>query len=204
MADITGLKSRLRRKRSDRLASENSFNSGLAEVPASGPHQPDGTVDRVHDSAAGLVEQRFENSGTEVLGTGIDEIDEAGAAVEFGEKKSGVGLTLGAFNPLKARSDGAVFAAAFAQDAASVAAHTHGWLCLGSKKVERKLRENVKNKSGRDRWSVRRLFKGVKKRKSEGTWVCLKVERSGFPRKQGVWDIWFSSFLGKVCPLSQY
>lgn len=114
-------------------------------------------MDRVDDSAAGLVEQRFENSGTEILGTGIDEIDEAGAAVEFGEKKSGVGLTLGAFNPQKARSDGAVFAAAFAQDAASIAAYTHRWLwaCyLGSteaRNLRGKLRENAKNGNGGDR-----------------------------------------------------
>lgn len=40
-----------------------------------------------------------------MIGAGIDEINEAGTAVEFGEEESGVGLRLGGFDPLKTGSD---------------------------------------------------------------------------------------------------
>lgn len=64
-------------------------------------------------------------TGTEVIGAGIDEVDEAGAAVEFSEEDGGVGLGFGRFNPMKAGSQGAVLTAAFAEDSAAIAAHSH-------------------------------------------------------------------------------
>lgn len=60
-----------------------------------------------------------------MLGAGGDEVDEAGAAVELGEEDGGVGLRIGAANPLQAGADGAVVAAPLAQHAAPVAAHPH-------------------------------------------------------------------------------
>lgn len=62
----------------------------------------------------------------EVVGSGVDEVHEAGAAVEFGEEDGGVCLGLGGFDPLEAGPDAAVVAAALAEDAATVAAHPHG------------------------------------------------------------------------------
>ena len=56
---------------------------------------------------------------------GIDEVDEAGAAVELGEEECGVGLRLRGFDPLQARSDWAVAAASFSQHSATVAAQPH-------------------------------------------------------------------------------
>ena len=56
----------------------------------------------------------------------MDEVLEAGAAVELGQENCGVGLGLGGFDPLKAGSDRAVFTAAFAKDSASITAHSHG------------------------------------------------------------------------------
>lgn len=57
-------------------------------------------------------------------GTGGDEVEEAGAAVELGEEDGGIGLGVGAADPLQARPDGAARAAALAEDAAAVAAHS--------------------------------------------------------------------------------
>lgn len=58
------------------------------------------------------------------MGAGIDEIDEAGPAVEFGEEHGGVGLRHGGLDPLEARPDGAIFGAAFPEDSAPIAAHS--------------------------------------------------------------------------------
>lgn len=62
----------------------------------------------------------------EVVGAGIDEVLEAGAAVELGEEDGGVRLGFRGFDPLEAGSDGAVVAAAFAEDSASITADPHG------------------------------------------------------------------------------
>lgn len=58
-------------------------------------------------------------------GAGIDEVDESGAAVEFSKKEGGVGLGFRGFDPFKTRSEGAVFSAAFAEDPATIAAHSN-------------------------------------------------------------------------------
>lgn len=60
--------------------------------------------------------------------TGTDEVEEASTAIELGEEKSGVGLRVRGFDPLKARSYGAAIAATFAQYPASIAAHPHSSL----------------------------------------------------------------------------
>lgn len=60
-----------------------------------------------------------------MLRAGVDEVHEAGAAVELGEENSGIGLGLGAFDPLKAWLDATAVAAAFPEDSASVATHPH-------------------------------------------------------------------------------
>lgn len=62
----------------------------------------------------------------DVVGAGIDEVLEAGAAVELGEEDGGVRLGFRGFDPLEAGSDGAVVAAAFAEDSASITADPHG------------------------------------------------------------------------------
>ena len=64
-------------------------------------------------------------TGSDVLGAGGDEVDEAGAAVELGEEDGGVALRVGAADPLQAWPDGAGVAAPLAQHAAAVAAHPH-------------------------------------------------------------------------------
>lgn len=61
-----------------------------------------------------------------MAGGGIDEVEEAGAAVEFGKEDGGVGLRLGAADPLEAGADAAVVGAALAEHPAAVAAHPHG------------------------------------------------------------------------------
>lgn len=60
-----------------------------------------------------------------MLGTGFNEVDEAGAAIEFGKKESSIGLSIRGFDPIKARLDDAVITAAFAQDSTPVATHPH-------------------------------------------------------------------------------
>lgn len=59
------------------------------------------------------------------MGGGGDEVEEAGAAVEFGEKNGGVGLSIGRGNPLKTRSNYTVIAATFAKDSTTIATHSH-------------------------------------------------------------------------------
>lgn len=46
----------------DRRAVEDSFDGGLAELPAAGPEQADGAVDGVDDPSTSFVEERPENS----------------------------------------------------------------------------------------------------------------------------------------------
>ena len=58
-------------------------------------------------------------------GTGVDEVDEAGTAVELGEEDGGVCLGFGAPYPLKARADGAAIAAPFPEDPTPIATHLH-------------------------------------------------------------------------------
>jgi hypothetical protein len=60
-----------------------------------------------------------------VDGAGIDEVEEAGAAVEFGEEDGGVGLGLRGFDPVKAWTEAAVVAASFPEDPAGVTACPH-------------------------------------------------------------------------------
>jgi len=61
-----------------------------------------------------------------VLGADIDEVEEAGTAIRFGEEESGIGLGIRGLDPL----NGAVIAAAFAKNPAAIAAHPHGQLLL--------------------------------------------------------------------------
>lgn len=60
-----------------------------------------------------------------MIGTGVEEVHEAGTAVEFGEEDGGVGLRFGGFDPLKTRPYATVFTAAFSKNSTSVTAHTH-------------------------------------------------------------------------------
>jgi hypothetical protein len=62
---------------------------------------------------------------SEVLGSGIDEIHEAGTAVELGEEDSGMSLSFGALDPLQARSNAAALATSFSQHSATIATHPH-------------------------------------------------------------------------------
>ena len=57
---------------------------------------------------------------------GVEEVEEAGAAVEFGEEEGGVGLRFGREDPLEARANGAVIGATFSENPATVAAESHG------------------------------------------------------------------------------
>lgn len=60
-----------------------------------------------------------------MFGAGVDEVDKSSAAVELGQEDGGVGLRLGALDPLKARPDAAVLTASLSEDPASVTAHPH-------------------------------------------------------------------------------
>jgi hypothetical protein len=60
-----------------------------------------------------------------VAGARVDEIQEAGAAVELGKEDGGVSLGLRALDPLQARSDAAGLAASFPEHSASIATHPH-------------------------------------------------------------------------------
>lgn len=50
-------------------------------------------------------------TGAEMRRAGIDEVHEAGAAVELGEEDGGVGLWFGALDPLQTRPYTAILAA---------------------------------------------------------------------------------------------
>lgn len=56
---------------------------------------------------------------------GIDEVEEALAAVEFGEEDGGVGLRIGGFDPVKAGPETALVATSFPEDSARVTACPH-------------------------------------------------------------------------------
>lgn len=60
-----------------------------------------------------------------MLGSGFNEVDKAGAAIEFGEKESSIGLGIGRFDPIKARFDGAIITATFSKDPTAIATHPH-------------------------------------------------------------------------------
>ncbi|GER29885.1 UDP-N-acetylglucosamine1-carboxyvinyltransferase, partial [Striga asiatica] len=62
-------------------AAEHGVDRRLAAVPLAAAHQAGGAVHGVDYPTAGLVS-----------GAGADEVEEAGAAVEFGEEDGGVGL----------------------------------------------------------------------------------------------------------------
>ncbi len=64
------------------------------------------------------------------MGADIDEVEEAGTAIRFGEEESGIGLGIRGLDPLKAGPNVAVIAAAFAKNPAAIAAHPHGQLLL--------------------------------------------------------------------------
>ena len=68
----------------------------------------------------------FGGTGAEVVGAGIDEVDETGAAVELCEEEGGVALRFWGFYPVQACSKTAVIAAAFAEDPAGVTTRPHG------------------------------------------------------------------------------
>lgn len=61
-----------------------------------------------------------------VLWGSVDEVEQASAAIEFGKEEGGVGLGLRWVDPLKAGPDGAVVATTFAENAATIAAESHG------------------------------------------------------------------------------
>lgn len=63
-------------------------------------------------------------TGSEVVGTGIDEVDESGAAIELGQEHGGIGLGIGRLDPLKARPYRAVVATPFTKNPTTVAAHS--------------------------------------------------------------------------------
>lgn len=60
-----------------------------------------------------------------MLRAGINEVGEAGAAIKFGKEDSGVGLGLGAFDPLEAGFDTAVFTTSLTKNSASITAQPH-------------------------------------------------------------------------------
>lgn len=67
----------------------------------------------------------------------IDEVEEAGAAVELGKEDGGVGLGFRGLDPVKTRLDAAFFTAAFPENPASIAAHPHDeWLRLSLSEPE--------------------------------------------------------------------
>lgn len=61
-----------------------------------------------------------------MIRAGIDEVEEAGAAIKLGKEDGGVGLGFRGFDPMKARFDAAFFITAFPENPASIAAHPHG------------------------------------------------------------------------------
>lgn len=73
-----------------------------------------------------------------MFGASIDKVDEASAAVKFGQEDGGIGLKIGVFDPLKARSESAAIITAFAKDSTAITAHPHGWgVWKGGKKGEK-------------------------------------------------------------------
>jgi hypothetical protein len=60
------------------------------------------------------------NTRTEMFGTSIDEVNKASTTIKLGEKIGSVGLRFRGFDPLKARSNGAAFAATFAEDSTTI------------------------------------------------------------------------------------
>ena len=56
---------------------------------------------------------------------GVHEVEEAGASIKLGEEERGIGLGLGALDPLQARADGASIAASLPQHPAPITAHPY-------------------------------------------------------------------------------
>ena len=63
-----------------------------------------------------------------VQGSSIDEVEQASAAIEFGEEECGIGLLLSRVDPFKAWLYATLLAATFSEYPASVAAYSHGGL----------------------------------------------------------------------------
>ena len=61
----------------------------------------------------------------EIIRAGVDEVEEAGPAVELGEKESGLGLGLRGFDPLQTRPYRALFATPLPENSAPIAATSH-------------------------------------------------------------------------------
>ena len=57
--------------------------------------------------------------------TSVDEVHKASTAIKLGKKNSGVGLRLGAFDPLKTRPNTTVFTTPFSEYSASITTHPH-------------------------------------------------------------------------------
>nr|GMD00065.1 hypothetical protein TorRG33x02_097470 [Ipomoea batatas] len=99
----------------DRRAAENGLHRRLTQLPVYPTHQKLYFIRKYNISI----------TRAEVFRAGVDEVEEAGAAVEFGEEDGGVGLGVGGFDPLEARLNGAFFTATFPENPASVTAHPH-------------------------------------------------------------------------------
>lgn len=67
-----------------------------------------------------------------MFGAGVDEIHESGAAIELGKEDSGVGLGLGALDPLQTRPYTTILAAPLSKYPASIAAHPHFFILFFS------------------------------------------------------------------------
>ena len=57
--------------------------------------------------------------------TSVDEVHKASTAIKLGKKNSGVGLRLGAFDPLKTRPNTTIFTTPFSEYSASITTHPH-------------------------------------------------------------------------------
>lgn len=126
-----------------------------------------------------------------MVGAGVEEVDEAGAAVELGEEDGGVSLWVGILDPLKTGPYGAVLAAPFAQHPAPITAHTHGLKLLLNilKSDEKKLYLQEWEKQG-----------FAKELRVEDEGFCKEVGAQRFPIGLVVWFFvfFFFSLFGKV------
>lgn len=76
-----------------------SYNKDL-KIAALKTHHHSCESSLINNYAKGF---KFEGTRAEDVGAGVDEVDEAGTAVEFGEEDGGVGLGLRGVDPMKAR-----------------------------------------------------------------------------------------------------
>ncbi|MED6212560.1 hypothetical protein PIB30_084592 [Stylosanthes scabra] len=107
---------------SNRGPIQNRPHGRLAQVPPPRRQQPRASKNWIHDPPARFVEQRPKRRWSQMRSRRMDEVDEAGAAVEFGQEDGGVGLRLRRPYPLKAWPDRAFPAASLSQHSATVAA----------------------------------------------------------------------------------